>query len=114
MGIYHSSNALTEEVARLAYLARAAFTNGSLVRAIFIAFYYIAIIIKIKNIISDYIFIIILLFLVYLQIHQVFQPLELEMQVIYSQIRNFHHFATATPDCYALKISSCALESYVQ
>ena len=88
--------------------------NDLLVRAIFIAFYYIAIIIKIKIIISDYILITIKLFPVYLHFHLAFQPLKLEKQVIYSQLQNFHHLSTATLDCYALKISSCAQESYAQ
>jgi hypothetical protein len=88
--------------------------NDLLVRAIFIAFYYIAIIIKIKIIISDYILITIKHFPVYLHFHQAFQPLKLEWQAIYSQKQNFHHLSTATLDCYALKISSCVQESYVQ
>jgi hypothetical protein len=88
--------------------------NDLLVRAIFIAFYYIAIIIKIKIIISDYILITIKLFPVYLHFHQAFQPLKLEWQVIYSQLRNYHHLSTVTLDCYALKINSCVQESYVQ
>lgn len=96
------------------YRTKEVFVDGLLVRAIFIAFYYIAIIIKIKKYNSriNHILITIILFLSYPHFHQAFPPLKLERLVIYSLIRNYHHFAAVTLDCYALKIGSYTQESY--